>query len=109
MNPKHVRKPYSADGPGKFKYGKQLCFRESHSRRHIRAYCDLSLALSIKRVVNDKFSLKNFVIAQLECAEAMCDPAKTLVGRMRIARMRVRCTHDLAEQKKRRIAQAILF
>jgi hypothetical protein len=47
------------------------------------------------------------VIAELECAEAVRDPAQTFARRMRIARMRVRRAHNLAEQGERWVGQII--
>src|SRR5664279_480956 len=49
----------------------------------------VSLTFRIERVIYIRFKLKNFVIAQTECAEAKRHPAQTIACRMRPDRMRV--------------------
>jgi hypothetical protein len=59
------------------------------------------LAFCVKRVVNDKFALEDFMVAQPEGAETGGDPAQTLSSWMRVARMRVSSSNDFAEQNER--------
>src|SRR5256885_3367107 len=71
----------SADSAGDFKHRNFFRPRKSFSY--------LSFALSVERVVKDKFALENLVIAHTKLAEAVCDPAQTFARGMRVARMRI--------------------
>src|SRR2546430_17269141 len=68
----------------------------------------LSFALSVQGVVNHKFALENFVIAQTELAKAMRDPAQTFSGGMRIVWLRIGRAHNFAQQNKRRIVPIMI-
>ena len=84
-------------------------FKHRNLFRSRKSLFQLSFALSIQRIVNHKFALENFVIAQTELAKAMRDPAQTFSGGMRTAWMRIGRAHNFAQQNKSRIAQAVFF
>jgi hypothetical protein len=65
--------------------------------KHFLFAGDAFLTFSVKRVVNDKLALENFVIAQAKPAKAVREPAQTFARGMWIAWMRIRRTHYLAK------------
>ena len=70
---------------------------------------DLAFAFGVKRVVNDEFALKNFVIGQPECSETGCDPTQPFASRVRIGWTRIGRAHNFTEQKQGAISQFVFF
>src|SRR5450432_2785563 len=69
----------------------------------------VSLTFRIERVKYIRFKLKNFMIAQTECAEAKRHPAQTFACRMRPGRMRVGGADNFTEQHERRVREIVFL
>src|SRR5712671_6522239 len=69
----------------------------------------LAFALSIQRIINNKFAFENFVVGKPEPAEAAGDPAQTFSSRMRIGGMRISRPYNLAQQSQGRITELVFF
>lgn len=65
------------------------------------------LTFAVQRVIDNEFAIQNLVIAQTQRAEAMCDPAQSFTGGMRIRGLRVRRSYDVRKQAQSGVAQFV--
>ena len=75
----------------------------------MRQLRNATLALGVERVVDDKLTRKNLVIAEAERAETMRNPTQAFTRGMRLRWARIGGTNDLCQKAQRRVVEAILF